>query len=360
MKYDLQEFKKRVEEGYLRKSEKGDLVLYGYTDRCTFARAWDKYTRIARGLILNKNTGEVIARPFSKFFNLGEMEETFLANLPNLPYEVFEKLDGSLGILFNYNGEWDVSTRGSFYSEQAAEAKEIMKDYNLLYINPNITLLAEIIYPQNKIIVSYGDSRKLVLLAAFNRDTGEELSREDLVTLCELTGMPIAPKYGLTIEQAIAEQSRLSKDEEGFVVRFENGLRVKIKGTEYLRIAKLMSSLSPIALWETMKDGKVDTTYLQQLPEELRTDYEPYVDALEERYRLVAMEVMEDFYKLPLSAQESGGNPTTETRKELGIFLKNNKVRHEGAMFPLVLGKLDLLTRYITKQIRPDGNEMKT
>ena len=65
-------------------------------------KRWDEYTRAARGIIFNKRTGECVARPFPKFFNLGEMPESQLNKIPKDPsnYEVYDKLDGSLGILY--------------------------------------------------------------------------------------------------------------------------------------------------------------------------------------------------------------------------------------------------------------------
>lgn len=55
----------------------------------------------------------------------------------------------SLGILFNYNNEWIISTRGSFESEQAIHATEILntkyKDV-IPNLNKELTYLFEIIY----------------------------------------------------------------------------------------------------------------------------------------------------------------------------------------------------------------------
>src|ERR1700677_2889998 len=120
MKYDLNAFDDMVKHGYVRRVENPDLVLYGYTDQCTFARAWQTpYTRSARGIIFEKKTGRLVAKPFPKFFNLGEMEEVSLLNLPKKPYRVFEKCDGSLGIIYYYGGKWNVATRGAFTSEKA-------------------------------------------------------------------------------------------------------------------------------------------------------------------------------------------------------------------------------------------------
>ena len=136
MYYDLSKFDELVELGYLRRVENGPLVLYNYTDKCTYDKYWNEYTIIARGLILEKETGKVIAKPFPKFWNLGEREETFFKNLPELGYTPFEKLDGSLGILFYYDNKWNIATRGSFTSDQAIKGAEILKKYNTEVLRP--------------------------------------------------------------------------------------------------------------------------------------------------------------------------------------------------------------------------------
>jgi len=368
MIYDLSKFEELVEQGYLRKSEKDDLVLYGYTDRCTFDRQWNEYTLIARGLILNKFTGEVVAKPLPKFFNLGENEQVSFANLPNLPHESFEKVDGSLGIIFNYNSSitfgntidltpkehgWQIATRGSFYSEQAVKGKELLKNYNFDSIPTSTTILAEIIYPENKIVVDYHGKQELVMLAAFNRDTGLEYHTDIAKGLADLMGMRFAKSYNHSIEEMIALQKTLPKDDEGFVVKYANGLRVKIKGEEYLRIAKMISNMSPLSFWESMVNGTVNRTYLAQLPEEFRPTFEPMVETLEKQYRQVLAEIIEDVKKLP--HQEL----TNDTKKDIGLFVQGkNELHHPSAMFPYLTKKGNGLDKYIMRLIRPTGNNL--
>lgn len=355
MLYDVEKFEELYKEGYLRKSEKDGLVLYGYSEKTTFDRHWNEYTRAARGLILEKGTGRVIAKPFPKFFNLGEMEETFLANLPmGMNYTSFEKVDGSLGIIFNYEGQWQIATRGSFYSEQAQKGAELLKKYDLSAISPSTTLLAEIIYPANKIIVDYGDQEKLVLIGAYDAGSGHEFNPMSLLQFSEQTGMPHAKLFSYSIMDMVELQKSLPKDEEGFVVRFDNGLRVKIKGEEYLRIAKMLSHMSPISFWEAMVDGKVPKDYLAQLPEEFKKEFEPIVETLEKQFVAMMEEVQQDFCTLPTR------DLSPEGRKTVGIFLRDtNEVKHKSAMFPLLEGKNHIVTKYVMKQIRPDGNDLK-
>lgn len=350
MKYDISKFEELSEQGFLRKAENDKLVLYKYTDQCTFDRHWNEYTRVARGLILEKSTGEVVAKPFPKFFNLGELEEAFLINLPQDGYKVYEKLDGSLGIIYHYDDKWNVATCGSLGSDQAIEAQTMLPNYRMDEVNPNYTLLTEIIYPSNKIIVNYGQTRELVLLGAFDRTTGEEVAPEFVKMIAENTGIRMCPSYNYTIEEMTELQKTIPKDQEGFVVRFNNNHRVKIKGKEYLKIAKILGNLSPLSLWEVMANGIVQSEYLVQLPEEFRAEVEPIVQTLKSQYMKALNEITSDILSCGLN------NKTSDWRRETGIYLKNNSVKHSSAVFSYLLGSNEALNNYIMKYIKPTGN----
>lgn len=354
MSYDLNAFEDLVRHGYLRKAEKGDLVLYGYTDQTTFERAWQtKYTLHARGIIFNKKTGKIVAKPFPKFFNLGEMESVSLLNLPKEPYSVYEKADGSLGIVFFYEGRWQIATRGSFSSEQAIKGAELLKKYQMSYLDRNDTYLVEIIYPDNKIIVDYKGEEKLVMLGGYRTDSGHEVDWSWLADTANLIGMPHAKTYNYTIEEMIELQKTLPKDDEGFVVRFESGLRVKIKGAEYMRIAKMISQMSPLSFWEAMKDGTVGREYVQQLPEEFRKEYEPMIEKLEQQYAQVMAEINVDYQNLP-----KVDYATKEGKKIVALFLQGryHGFKHPSAMFSMIDGKNSHVQKYVMKLIRPTGN----
>lgn len=347
----LMPFEAEVKTGYLRRVADEDLVLYNYTDKCTYDRHWNDVTRYARGLIFEQKTGKIVAIPFPKFFNVGEMLETKVENLPDESYVITEKMDGSLGIIYNYKGQWKVATRGSLTSEQAIKAQEILKKYDMSEVPEELTLLVEIIYPENKIVVNYGDDEKLVLLSAINRETQTEVAQYTMNLITRDTGMPLVNQYTYTIDEMLELQKTIPKDEEGFVVRFESGLRVKIKGHEYLRIHKLLSHMSPISFWESMQEGKVKVDYLEELPEEYRQEADALTEKLEKKYADMKMEIQMAALDM---VREIGfeEEPTPEYRKKVGLYIKN-KPKHYGAMFPIILGKED---RYIMKQIRPTGN----
>ena len=103
-----------------------DLTIWNYSPKVQYERLWDDITLQCRGLVTNSK-GDIVARPFKKFFNY---EEHTPEEIPNEDYEVYEKMDGSLGILLNYDGEWVITTRGSFTSPQSIKAKELLEKYN--------------------------------------------------------------------------------------------------------------------------------------------------------------------------------------------------------------------------------------
>ena len=96
------------------------LSIWNYTPEVQYGQLWDEVTLQCRGLVTDKE-GNVVAYPFKKFFNIEENKHT-----PTENFEVYEKMDGSLGILFFYEGKWVVATRGSFTSEQAVKGAEIL------------------------------------------------------------------------------------------------------------------------------------------------------------------------------------------------------------------------------------------
>ena len=119
-----------------------DLTIWNYSQKVQYERLWDDITLQCRVLVTNSK-GDIVARPFKKFFNYDEHKPE---DIPNEDYVVYEKMDGSLGILFNYENEWIMTTRGSFTSPQAIKGKELLGKYPLDKLNKNNTYLFEIIY----------------------------------------------------------------------------------------------------------------------------------------------------------------------------------------------------------------------
>ena len=91
--------------------------------------------------------------------------------------EVTAKLDGSLGIAYTHpEGDVRLATRGSLASGQAIEATRIWHEkYRHVAIPEGVTPLFEIIYPDNRIVLDYGEMRDLVLIALIDTETGADI-----------------------------------------------------------------------------------------------------------------------------------------------------------------------------------------
>ena len=99
----LQTLEKYHKDGLLHKQIHPtlDLTIWNYSPKVQYERLWDDITLQCRGLVTNSK-GDVVARPFKKFFNY---EEHKPEDIPNEDFVVYEKMDGSLGILFYYEEE---------------------------------------------------------------------------------------------------------------------------------------------------------------------------------------------------------------------------------------------------------------
>jgi len=352
----LQRREEYVRNGLLRvdRSDDGRLAIYTYTDQCVYDSAWDDLTLNSRGHIFDVHTGECLAWPFSKFFNLGENKRSLPGEFDwQRPFDIYEKMDGWLGVLYRDEGSFKVATRGSFHSTGARWASAFVQSLDLSCLPEEATLCFEIIHPQHKIILNYGDLQSLVVLAAFERHSGREYPREQVQSWTDEIGLPLVNRLDpMSLEELLHSQQQREQC-EGFVLRFADGRRVKVKTEWYLRLAHIMSNLSPIAVWETLCDGRVPAEYLIRIPEELRATAEQYQAVLEAAYarRLRSIQELAD----PLLARF--GND----RKGLAMYLDSRREEigeYRGGVFLLLDGKRQKLDDMIKRMIYPAANRL--
>jgi RNA ligase len=264
---DMQVLDKYYEQGLLYKQTHPTLPLtiWNYTEKVQYEGLWDEVTSMCRGLVTDEEG--IVARPFRKFFNIEEGKHT-----PTSEFDVYEKMDGSLGILFFYKNEWVFASRGSFTSDQALKFKEIFtKKYNTSHLYHTSTYLFEIIYPENRIVVNYGDTEDVVMLGETNTETGEELDLDHYTNSI----FNVVKKYD-GISDYSTLKGMIENNAEGFVVRFSNGDRMKIKGEEYVRLHKIMTNLSTTAVWEVLSNGDNMEGLLKDVPDEFYSKIKEY------------------------------------------------------------------------------------
>jgi RNA ligase len=307
MKIDLDRIQKELDAGNItvRNNKANDLFIYNYSIDCQFKKRWNDISSMCRGLILDKE-GNIIARPFPKFFNDGELPGLGIP-IPNLPFEVFSKMDGSLGILYKYHNQHRFATRGSFHSIQSQMANKILDEkYSHVKFKDGITYLVEIIYPENRIVVDYNGLTDLILLAMIDIETGKDLPLEDI-------GLPIVEKF-----DGLKDLSKLKsleiKNKEGYVIKFSNDFRMKIKFDEYVRLHRILTGLNEKHVWDYLQQGKDPLVDIgKNVPEEFLIWLEKVVNTLQKQYSEIEYCCMEHYTHV------SGLN--LKTRKEIAIEL---------------------------------------
>ncbi|MFF9777276.1 RNA ligase [Streptomyces sp. NPDC013978] len=250
-----------LEAGHVARKSHPELPLsiYTYTRTCQYERVWNRVTTRCRGLVADDATGEIVALPLPKFFNVGEHEsgQPYAPSLPDEPFEVYDKVDGSLAVVFHYAGRWRVASKGSFLSVQATWAQRLLDAKDTSGLVPGVTYLAEILYPENRIVVDYGDRRDVVLLAAFAKD-GTEVALAEAAVGWRGIGSVVTvwPAVPLPELLAMTEGNRLpgglaatGTDAEGFVLRFASGVRAKAKFAEYVRLHKVLTGVTERDIW---------------------------------------------------------------------------------------------------------------
>jgi len=241
------------------------LTILNYTEKAQYERVWNDVTTQCRGLIVNNVTDEIIARPWPKFFNYGEHPEGVF--YLGAPVAAQDKMDGSLGILYPAPDGWAIATRGSFESEQAIHATEVLReDYPDFEPIPGLTYLFEIIYPGNRIVLDYGDLDDLVLLDVLATDNG----RSAYPALVQM-GWP-GPVVGTLPAKTLGEALDLPdrKNAEGIVITLTNsGMKLKIKQEDYVRLHKIVTGLNERVVWEHLaaNEGRIDQL-LMVVPDE--------------------------------------------------------------------------------------------
>lgn len=291
----LNELEKYYQDGLLLKQTHPmyDLTIWNYSPKVQYEKLWDNITIQCRGLVTNSK-GDIIARPFKKFFNY---EEHKPEDIPNEEYVVYEKLDGSLGILFNYENEWILATRGSFTSPQSIKGKEILNKHDISSLRKDNTYLFEIIYPENRIVVDYGDQEKLVVIGGIHTKTGDEIPDSSLFWLQD-AGFEIVTTYKTWGEGYDLLKEEISKDREGYVIRFKSGFRMKIKGEEYKRLHKILTNISNRDIWEYLKENKPFDELIDKVPDEFYEWVKKTADDLVEKYYEIEKKSLIDFAKI--------------------------------------------------------------
>lgn len=328
--------------GYVSQRQHPDdpeLLILNYTPKAAYERAWNDVTMNCRGLIVRD--GAVVARPFKKFFNLGEME-----TIPDGPFISQRKMDGSLGIVYLApDGMPAVATRGSFVSDQAQWATSWLRADGVMveaceeFFDQGLTPLVEIIYPENRIVVDYQGKMSLTFLTALDNATGLDVDDhgitwpDDVAT--SWTSLDLE-----TLEKWNAESK--GEDSEGFVIRWEDGTRAKVKAEEYLRLHRILTGVTPRKIHEMLATNMGIDRLAEFVPDEFFQWMKAEAGKIEQAYSDIEKECFAVLAQVDLDAD----------RKTQAEFI--NSQPHPGIVFKM-LDRKDY-SEQIWKMVRPAGD----
>lgn len=389
MKYTSKILREYVSKGLIvgQKHPTLPLAIFNYSRECQYQGMWDDFTLNCRGLILDKD-GNVVAKGFPKFFNYEEhiAEGSKLPAIPNEDFEVYEKLDGSLGIIFYYEeqlsderryniwfennyetgmerffdpnnlpdfddpyyeptpktiGGWHIASKGSFTSEQAIKGKELLDkmDVNNSLI-PGYTYLVEIIYPQNRIVVDYGNQEKLVMLACYHTKSGKEADISEMNN----EGWEVVKRYKIDGDDWKTIKKEISKDKEGYVIRFKSGFRMKIKGEEYIRLHRILTNISTRVIWKMLVNKEPMEPILEKVPDEFDKWFKEVVKDLQTRFD----NINKDYFNIFI---EITNKVLSTDRKQFAE--EASRYQHPAILFAIYDGKIEMKEEYIWKILKP-------
>jgi len=225
-----------------------------------------------RGLILEKDTLNIMAMSFYKFFNHGE---THAAKIDWNTAQVLEKVDGSmLQVYWDWHAnKWFAATTGTAEGEGEVNNK-IGTTFNELFwntinnkytfneclLNKDLIYVFELTTPYNIVVKPHGES-SATLLTVRNRKTLVELSRRDLEMVGISLDIPVVKSYDLNTKNfgdLIRTFEGMPWSEEGYVVVDANFNRVKIKNPAYLAVHHLKGKTAEHNILTIVKSNEIE------------------------------------------------------------------------------------------------------
>jgi hypothetical protein len=357
-KYSIRKFYKHPG---IEAHEHGDLVLFKYKRDYWYQvnwdpnLDWDDISKAARGIVFNRKTGELLAKPYDKFFNLNQSEETKIENLPKGPFTATKKIDGCLAISYFYKGELCIASSGSLKYDISTWATEwARKNLNVLGFIPGYTYIFEVVHPKFKIVIDYGEEENLILTGAKCIDTNKEVSYEQLMHMANMIDCDITPAYFFqSIEEVIEECKELPYTEEGYVLTYPNGLKVKVKSQAYCDVHKMIENLTPLTFWRAWdcKTREAPKDIAADLPDEFKEEIDALFRGVDNVHKGYAERIILLYNKILGELGEDCDN------RVFHPYCKKNYPGEYGLLSEYHRKNMDRFWYYVHKKVRPTENE---
>jgi len=224
--------------------------------------------------MFHAKTKQLLARPFHKFFNINELDETDEEVITiDKPHVVIEKLDGEP--IFTYFLDGNLK----FASKTGKTPKKVLtlvKSSPVKYfpfcqacVEKGFTPLFEFCDPTKIRKVQY-KAPQLLLTALRHMKNGDYMLYDDMVKLCKEYDVPIVAarrKPAASLKELLKDIS-IESEIEGYVLRFDDGRMFKMKSLWYTgQGASSDLMCQEHYIWNLILNQKMDdvkSTYVQK------------------------------------------------------------------------------------------------
>ena len=322
-----------------------------------------KIRRECRGLIFDTETGKLISRPYHKFFNVGEREETAINKVDLYePHVVLEKLDGSMirpiptkeGFrLATKAGITDVAMNAEVFIADKTNYRELI----LELIDDRKTPIFEWCSRKNRIVVDYPEDQ-LILTGIRDNQSGNYVSYSKMATAAYYANIPVVKAVdGLAVQniELFVKQIREWDDGEGIVLRFDSGHMVKVKADEYVLRHKSKEQINQEKnVLQTILSDSVDDLVPLLTPD----------DATRLKAFQTAFWASVDDLAYEMAQIYLGGNTVYPDKKDFAVEFVQKRILpiHAPIMYAMKGGKgsratiVDMISKSLTTQTKIDAN----
>jgi hypothetical protein len=338
-----------IEEGYFNITPNEFCGLNCYLITPEMGAKWNNNNLFYRSLITDKE-GNVLSSGWPKFFNYGEKPECYPSLEDYNDWRFVDKVDGTLVICDYVNDQFSMRTRGTVTHATQNNAldfellpQKYPKVIEFLKENPHITLLFELVTPNNVIVVRPKEIG-FYLIGAVNKNEMAVVSNSELTEIWRKIGpiaMPQAYQFdNISDLSKIAQHIKNWKGKEGIVISYNNNQnRIKLKSDWYVFCHRVKSQLnSTNNLIEfyiergmpSVEDfyTAIETEFDYEIAFQLKSVIEKICEAggKAKKYIENILEMVHDIRKV-------------ETRKEQAAMIKRNYVENSGYAFAVLDNK---------------------
>ena len=277
--------------------------------------------RESRGIILDRDASwSVVARPFDRFFNWGE--NVTEVNFDWSSFVAQEKIDGSLMILYNYLGKWNVATKGSpdangTIGDNSFTFAELFWEtfkqqmYSVSDLDPRNTYMFELTSKYNRVVTSQlNNEGKLTLIGVRDNNTGQEFPVSLYKDIFD-----VVRSYDMnTIDEILIAAKELDPSkQEGFVLVDKNYNRIKVKSEKYVLIHHLKDSIDDERIVELIRTGE-DSEVFAYFPD-IKNRYDEIKKGVN-----VFIGILDVFWKLYI---DENINMSKISQKEFALYVQD-------------------------------------